>query len=542
MKVLVVEPISDEGLERLQAEPRIEVRAEMNPAPERLRELVSDCSGLVVRGATQVDRRLLEQAGKLRIIGRAGTGVDNIDLTAASERGVVVVNTPGGNSISVAELTLGLMLACARRIPRADSALKAGRWEKSALRGHELYGKTLGLVGLGRIGREVARRAAALGMKLLGYDPFVNRQQAQKLEVELVELDELLRRSHVVSLHLPLNERTREMLGREQLQLMKPGAILINAARGGLVDEQALLEALQSGHLQAAACDAFAQEPSPNPQLVGHPSLVATPHIGASTVEAQEQVGYHVAGTVADYLVRGQLRNAVNYISLAPDEARQIQPYLPLAERLGQFAAQAGGGHLQRLSITYRGELASSRYQVLSDRALCGVLRLFLRDVDINPISARSLAKQRQLELEETNTSEPCQFSGQLSLLLECEKERVSVDGALFNPQLPPRLLAVDGLELDLPLVGRLLFFRNDDQPGVVGRLGTLLGQAGINIERLALRADNSGGAPGVARLDRVISEQLRLRVRALPGIRRARMIDLGESIQEGLSWSTFCR
>ena len=529
MKVLVVEPIAAEGLERLRAEPLIELQEELKPSPERLRELVADCEGLIVRGATKVDRRLLEGAERLRIIGRAGTGVDNIDLAAASERGVVVVNTPGGNSVSVAELTLGLMLACARRITRADATLKAGRWEKSALRGHELNGKTLGLVGLGRIGCEVARRAAALGMKLLGYDPFVARQQARQLEVELVELDELLRRSHVVSLHLPLNERTRALLGREQIRMMRPGAILINAARGGLVDEEALLEALDSGHLEAAACDAFEQEPHPRPQLVGHPALVATPHIGASTVEAQEQVGYHLAGTVADYLVRGQLRNAVNYISLTPEEARQLRPYLPLAEHLGLFTARVAGGRMQQLRITYHGELATCRYQVLSDQALCGVLKPFLRHVDVNPISARSLAAERQLGLVEASAAGPCEFAGLMSLQLECEEERVTVDGAVLGPQRPPRLVAVDDLELDLPLAGRLLFFRNDDQPGVVGRLGTLLGQAGVNIDQLALRADSRGGALGVARLDRVIDEEVRRQVRALPGIRRARMIDLGE-------------
>lgn len=527
MKVLVTEPLAEEGVARLRAEQDIEVDVRLDLSPDDLAGCIGDYAGLIVRSKTRVTRALLEAAPALRIVGRAGTGVDNIDLEAATDRGVVVVNTPGGNSVSVAELTIGLVIACARHIPRADHTMKQGQWAKKELRGRELNGKTIGIVGMGRIGREVALRARPFGLKVLGYDPFVAADDLEEQGIRMVEIDELLEKSHIVTLHVPVNDKTRNLIDADALARMQDGVILVNAARGGVIDEQALIEAIEGGKVGAAALDAFMGEPAPRRDLVGHERVVASPHIGASTVEAQEQVGYYVAGFVADYLARGVLQSAVNYPAVTADEMHRLRAYLVLASRLGAFVSQIASGRMQELQITYCGDLAGARYEVLTDRALSAALRPFLDELDVNPINARSLARNRGLRVTEAISRADCGFAGLIRAVLSTSDGMVAADGTAVGADRPPRLVAVDGLSIDAPLEGPTLFFRNDDVPGVIGRVGNFAGERGINIANFALRSDGEGGAVGLVQVGRRVTREERDQLRQVPEIRFVRAVDL---------------
>ncbi len=527
MKVLITEKLAEEGIARLRAEPDIEVDVELEKTPEQLAKILPGYEGMIVRSGTKVNAGLLDAAENLRIVGRAGTGVDNIDLQAATDHGVVVVNTPGGNSISVAEMTMGAMIACARHLARADRLLKQGEWAKKKLRGRELNGKTLGLVGLGRIGREVAKRARPFGLKVLGYDPYVARTDMEERGIAVVELHELLERSHVISLHVPLTDDTRHVIDADAIGKMRDGVMLLNWARGGLIDEAALLEALNSGKVAAASLDAFESEPDPMPELVRHENVLATPHIGASTVEAQEIVGYYVAGYVADFLVRGVLQSAVNYQSITTEQMQALRPHLQVAERLGAFASQVASGRMRELEIVYMGDLAGQRFELLTDRALCEALRPFLSQADVNPINARSLARGRGLRLTEATSSDAGGFPAMIRLRLATDQGRIEVEGAAVGEGRSPRLVSIDGLDIDAPLEGPTLFFRNDDVPGVIGRVGSFAGDRGINIANFALRSDGRGGAMGVVQVDQRLDRDQRQALRDLPGIRLVRMVDL---------------
>lgn len=526
-KVLVTDPLAEEGIARLESEPQIQVDVKLKQSPEQLLKIVADYDGWIVRSGTKPDAALIAAATRLKIIGRAGTGVDNIDLQAATDHGVVVVNTPGGNSVSVAELTLGAMIACSRHLARADRLLKAGEWAKKKLRGHELNGKTLGLIGLGRIGREVALRARPFGLKILGYDPYSARADLEELDIELVELEELLQRSHIISLHVPRTDETAHLIDSAAIAQMRTGVIILNFARGGLIDEQALLEGLESDKVAAASLDAFESEPEPLPELVRHERVLATPHIGASTQEAQENVGFYVAGQVADFLVRGVLRNAVNYPSVTPEQMRALAPHMTIAGRLGAFASQAAAARMRALEVTYFGELTRQKYALLTDRILCEALRPFLDQVDVNPVNARPLAKARGLKIVEAASSDEAGFTGMIRVELTTDQGTLSVEGAAVGEGRPPRLVSVDDLIVDAPLEGPTVYFRNDDVPGVIGRVGTFAGQNQINIANFALRSDGAGGAIGVVQVDRSLTKEERKGLRAIEGIRTVRMVNL---------------
>ncbi|MFC1654590.1 phosphoglycerate dehydrogenase [Myxococcota bacterium] len=527
MKVLITEPLAEEGIARLQAEPDIQVDVKHKLPPEELKKIIGEYHGMIVRSATKVTPDLLDAAENLKIVGRAGTGVDNIDLAAATAHGVVVVNTPGGNSVSVAELVMGVIIACARKITRADASMKAGKWAKKELRGRELNGKTIGIVGLGRIGREVATRARPFGLKVIGYDPFVNVEVVREAGIEPVDLPDLLAKSHIITLHVPVNEKTKNLISTGEIASMRDGAILLNIARGGLVDEPALLEGLKSGKISAAGLDCYTNEPEPLRELVEHENVVATPHIGASTAEAQEHVGYYVAGYVADYLARGVLQSAVNYPAVTAEEMKALGPNLVLAERLGAFASQVATGSMRELLVTYCGELVDVRYALLTDRALCAALRPFLHDMDVNPINARSLAKGRGLNVTEATSRADCGLPGMIQMVLTTDQGAVRVEGAVVGEGRPPRLMSIDGLAFDAPLEGPTLFFRNDDVPGVIGRVGTFAGEKGINIKNFALRSDGQGGAAGVVQVDQRVDHEQRELMKKLPGIRFVRTVDL---------------
>jgi D-3-phosphoglycerate dehydrogenase / 2-oxoglutarate reductase len=525
MKIVIADKISERGIALLKDTGWNVVM----PAAASLPSELADADALVIRSATKATAVLLEKAPKLRVIGRAGVGVDNVDMDAATRRGVLVMNTPGGNAVSVAEHTIALMLGLARAVPQANASIQAGKWEKSAFSGTEMRGKTIGLVGLGRVGTEVARRARGLEMKVLAYDPFVTPAAAREVEVELLPLDEVLKQADVVSLHTSLSGATEKMIDAAAIAKMKKGARLINCARGELIDEAALAEALGSGALAGAAVDTFATEPPKNSPLIGLPNLIATPHIAGSTAEAQEEVGTAIALQVRDYLADGVIKNAVNMPALSPDQYRRLKPYLQLGERLGAFVAQAAPTKsFNRIRIRYAGEPAELGSHMIRSSVLTGALNAVLPE-KVNLVNAASEAASRGLQVEETirrrergfpNTIEVAVADGDRELTLE---GTVGQDGS-------PRIVALDGMGLEAPLEGTLLLSRNIDVPGVIGRIGTELGSLGVNIATFALgrRAPGGGGeALALVGLDGQVDAAVAQKIRALPSVTDARLVRL---------------
>ena len=534
MKVVVADKITQRGIDLLR-EPGWEV---VLPGAGALAAELADADALVVRSATRVTDELLEQAPRLRVIGRAGVGVDNIDLNAATRRGILVMNTPGGNATSVAEHTLALLLALARLVPQLNAAIHAGRWEKSGAPGIELRGKTLGLVGFGRVGSEVARRARALELRVLAYDPYISESVAEEAGVELVPLDELVSRSDFVSLHAALSPATENLINAGSIAKMKRGARLINTARGELVDEAALAEALRSGHLAGAALDVFAVEPPRNSPLLGLPNVIATPHVAGSTEEAQEEVGTQIAQEVRDYLAEGVMRNAVNLPTLSAEQYRRLRPYLELAERLGSLAAQVAAGRsgmLGRVRIIYAGEPAELGTRLLRSAVLAGVLNTVL-DEKVNLVNSDAVAAARGLAVEERTRRREQGFPNTLEVAMTPmhsgpgeDAGGFSVEGTVLHGT-APRILSIDGIEVEAPLEGVLLFFRNRDVPGVIGLVGTILGSRGINISTFALgRREAVRGAEAVAlvRLDGDVPDSIVLPIRSIEAITETCLVRL---------------
>ena len=492
MKIVIPEKISPRGIEELQAQPgwRIVTLTPASANDGSLARELADADALIVRSAVKVTAALLAAAPQLKVVGRAGVGVDNVDLEAATRHGVVVMNTPGGSAASVAELALGVMIALARQLPRADATTRAGQWEKKSLQGNELLGKTLGIVGLGRIGIEVARRARAFEMELIAHDPFVSAMAAREAGARLVELDELLATADYISLHLTLTPKTRNLLNDAAFARMKQGARLINCARGELIDEGALYSALKSGKLAGAALDVFQKEPPGSSELFALPNLIATPHIAASTHEAQERVGYRIAEQVRDYLARGIIQNAVNVPSVSYEEYAQLQPWLGLGRRLGAMATQLAEGQPRELSLRYSGELGSWHTDLVRSSVLVGMLNHVISE-KANLVNALSLAEQRGLVLRESREENARGMAGTLALLLKTDTQELRVEGSVLHGS-RPRLLSfgeadADHITLEAPLEGNLIVLRNEDVPGVVGHVGTVLGRRSINIANFTL-------------------------------------------------------
>jgi D-3-phosphoglycerate dehydrogenase / 2-oxoglutarate reductase len=528
MKIIVADKISERGLALLR-ETGWEV---VSTTAATLPAALADADGLVIRSATKANATLIEGALKLRVIGRAGVGVDNVDVEAATRRGILVMNTPGGNAVSVAEHSFALMLSLARAVPQANASTQAGKWEKAAFSGTELRGKTLGLVGLGRVGTEVARRARGLEMKVLGYDPYVTADAAREVEVELVPLDELLQKSDVVSLHTSLSAATQGMINATAIAKMKKGARLINCARGELIDEAALAEALKSGQVAGAGLDTFAQEPPKNSPLIGLANLIATPHIAGSTAEAQEEVGTAIALQVRDYLKDGLIRNAVNMPALSPDQYRRLRPYLELGERLGAFVAQAAPTQsYSRIRIRYAGEPAELGSHVIRSAMLTGVLNSVL-DEKVNLVNASAEAAARGLVVEESTRRREHGFPNTIEVTIADAGRELTLEGTVGQDG-SPRIISLDGIDLDAPLEGTLLLTRNVDVPGVIGRIGTALGNLGINIATFALgRRAPAGGSEALALvgLDGTVGASVVQSLRALPSVTEARLILLSAS------------
>ncbi|HXA57267.1 MAG TPA: phosphoglycerate dehydrogenase [Candidatus Acidoferrum sp.] len=525
MKIIVADKISERGLALLR-ETGWEV---LTPTAAELPGAIADAEALVVRSATKVNSGLLEKAEKLRVIGRAGVGVDNVDVEAATRRGVLVMNTPGGNAVSVAEHTLALMLGLARSVPQATASTHAGRWEKSSLSGTELRGKTLGLVGLGRVGMEVARRGRALGMKVVAHDPYVSPAAARELEVELLPLEDVLKQANVVSLHTSLSSSTENLINAAAIAQMKKGAWIINCARGELIDEAALAEALKSGHLAGAGLDTFAVEPPKNSPLIGLPNVIATPHIAGSTREAQEEVGTAIAQQVKDYLADGMIRNAVNMPSLSADQYKGLKPYLELGERLGAFVAQASPGRsMSKVRVRYAGEPAELGSHMIRSAILSGILNAVL-DEKVNLVNAAEMAASRGVVVEETSHRRERGFPNTIEVTLSGGGSELTIEGTVGQDG-TPRILSLDGIGLEAPLEGTLLLSRNVDVPGVIGRIGTALGSLGINIATFTLgRRSATRGADALALvgLDGKVEASVVQHILGLPSVTDVRLVRL---------------
>ena len=498
LKIVVADDLPTSALDLLRAE-GWDVDARTGRAPDQLAGDLAQADALVVRSATKVTAPLIAAAPHLRVIARAGTGVDNVDIAAASARGIVVMNAPGANSISVAELAVALILSLARHVPAADAAMKQGKWEKKKFLGEEIRDKTLGLAGLGRIGQEVARRAAVFGMRIIAHDPFISEQVAADLGVELVSLDELFTRADYLSLHMPSNEKTRHLVNADRLARARKGIRIVNTARGDLIDEQALADAIEAGQVAGAALDVFQTEPPPDPRLQQLPQVVATPHIAASTREGQELVGVETAAALRDFLRDGIIRNAVNFPSVSAEEFSRLRPFVELGERLGAFLAQMNDSRAHALGVRYYGDLAVGRNDMIVNAVLVGLFKPILSS-GVTLVNARSVAADRGIEIIESRSSRPRNYTSLLSIKLHTSDGERWVEGAVFE-RTSPRLVLIDGISVEAPLDGTMIVIRNSDQPGVIGEIGTILGRHGVNIANFALgRAGDS--AIGVVIVD----------------------------------------
>ena len=489
---------------------------------DELIAVIGDYDGLVVRSDTKPNADVIAAAKKLKVIGRAGIGVDNIDIPSATAAGVVVMNTPFGNSITTAEHAIALMFALARELPTADASTQAGKWEKNRFMGVELYGKTLGLIGAGNIGGIVADRANGLKMKVVAYDPFLSAERAVELGVEKVELDDLLARADVITLHTPLTDKTRNILSAENLAKTKKGVRIINCARGGLVDEEALRAALESGQVGGAAFDVFVKEPAKENPLFGAPNFIATPHLGASTNEAQENVALQVAEQISDYLLTGAVTNALNSPSVTAEEAPRLKPFVALAEKLGAFAGQMVDFGVKAVDIAFEGEVAKLNTRPLTAAALAGVMRPMLAEV--NMVSAPAVAKERGVTVSESRQDVSPIFESLIRITVTTEKGKRSFAGIVMAGA--PRIVEVKGMDLDAAFAPRMLYISNLDKPGFIGALGALLGEAGVNIATFNLGRMAAGeDAIALVGVDQEPSETLLGAIQALPHVKEARAL-----------------
>ena len=517
MKVLVTDPIASKGLAIMeQAGLRVDVKTGLSP--EDLQRTIGEYDGLVIRSATQVTAAVLAAAKNLKVVGRAGSGLDNVDVEAATKQGVVVMNTPGGNTVTTAEHTLGMLFAVARNIPQACQSLKAGRWEKKKFMGVELYNKTLGVIGLGNIGGVVVSRAQALQMHIVAYDPYIAPEKAREMGVELVDLPELYRRSDFITVHTPLTKETRHLIDKAAIAQMKDGVRLINCARGGIVNEADLLEALKSGKVAAAAFDVFEEEPAVNNPLLALDNFIGTPHLGASTEEAQVNVAVAVAEQIVDYLIHGLPRNAVNVPTVPPDVLHKIQPYLVVAERLGSLAAQLYEGPLTQVNIAYMGEVADLNVAPITIAALKGLLTPILEE-PVNYVNAPVIARDRGIQVLESKSSEAGDYPSLITLRVMGGKQPAEVAGTLYGRK-DPRIVSIDGMRVEVVPEGYMLILSNVDRPGVIGNIGTFLGEHQINIARLQLGREKPGGkAVAVVSVDNPVSDELLREMSRLPNI-----------------------
>jgi D-3-phosphoglycerate dehydrogenase len=457
----------------------IDVDVKTGLSPEELQEIIPEYDGLAIRSASKATEEIINAATNLKVIGRAGIGVDNVDIPAASQKGIIVMNTPFGNTVTTAEHAISLMVSAARNIPQATASMKAEKWEKSKFAGVEVYQKTLGIIGTGNIGALVIERAHGLKMRVVAYDPFISQERADDLGVELVELEDLYKRADFITIHTPLTSATKHLVNDDAFDKMKEGAILVNASRGGVVDEDALDRALEQGKIRGAALDVFEEEPVKGHPLLRHDNFICTPHLGASTEEAQVNVAVQVAEQIADYLNKGIIQNAVNIPSVEEEEMPLLQPYLNLGERLGSILGQLAQGGLKKVDIEYAGEVSGLNQKPITTTILKGILDPILPD-SVNLVNAPLLAEQRDIKVSETTRKQAEEFTSMVRVTLSTEKRSWTIDGTLVHGT--PRVVELNGVELELVPDGRLIYMANRDEPGLIGRIGTVLGEAGINI------------------------------------------------------------
>ncbi|WEX76929.1 phosphoglycerate dehydrogenase [Sinorhizobium numidicum] len=499
----------------------VDFQPKLGKDKENLAEIIGNYDGLAIRSATKVTEKLIAAATNLKVVGRAGIGVDNVDIPAASRRGIIVMNTPFGNSITTAEHAIALMFAVARQLPAADGSTQAGKWEKSKFMGVEITGKVLGVIGAGNIGSIVCARAIGLKMHVVAYDPFLSKERAEEMGVVKVELDELLAQADFITLHVPLTDRTRNILNAEAIAKTKPGVRIINCARGGLVDEKALAEALKSGHVAGAGFDVFEVEPATESPLFGLPNVVCTPHLGASTTEAQENVALQVAEQMSDYLVKGAVSNAINMPSITAEEAPILKPFIRLADVLGAFVGQVTESAIKEIEILYDGSTAAMNTKALTSAVLAGLIRPQVADV--NMVSAPIMIKEKGIILSEVKRDKTGVFDGYIKLTVRTANQTRSVAGTVFSDG-KPRFIQIKGINLDADVGTHMVYITNTDVPGMIGFIGTTLGDANVNIANFQLGRDKAGGdAIALLYVDGPVSEIVLDKLRANPAVRQAK-------------------
>ena len=525
-KVLVSDELAPQGLEILERARGMQVVYQPGLGPGDLLQAIADADGLVIRSATKVTADVIAAASQLQVVGRAGIGVDNVDVPAATARGIVVMNTPGGNNITTAEHAVALLISLARHIPQATASMRQGRWDKNRFMGMELYNRTLGVVGLGRIGRIVADRARGLGMKVIAYDPYLSETALPNLEVELVGLDELFARADAISLHVPKTKDTARLLDRKAFAKMQRGVLVVNAARGGILDEEALFEALESGQVGGAALDVFEKEPPPKDHpLLGHERVICTPHLGASTEQAQVNVSIAVAEQVRDYLLLGIIGNAVNVPSISREALGRVRPYIELATKLGRFQGQLCPGQIDQIEVEYSGDAAALDVAPMTVAVLKGLLESISDQV--NMVNAPVIARERGIKVIESKSSRPSDFASAITTRVSGCLERL-VAGAVFHGG-QPRIVRIDDFMLEAIPEGPTLLLHNHDRPGVVGHVGTVLGEEGVNISRMQLAlVKERNEACMLVNVDSAPSAGVMERLRSLPHMISAQIVDLG--------------
>ncbi|MBI3324538.1 MAG: phosphoglycerate dehydrogenase [Candidatus Omnitrophica bacterium] len=526
MNVLVADTLSPDGLKILQAEPELKVEVKTGLSPKDLAAAIKPYEGVIVRSSSKITAEVIERADRLKVIGRAGVGLDNVDLEAATRRGIIVMNVPGGNTISAAEHTMSLILASARRIPQADSHVRSGKWERAKFVGVELLGKTLGIVGLGKIGAEVAKRAQSFGMRVIAHDPFLTEERAHQIDVQVMGLPQLLAAADFVTVHIPLSAQTKHLIGAKELGMMKRSAYLINCARGGIVDEAALAEAITAGRLAGAGLDVFEAEPPGESPLFKLPQVVLTPHLGASTEEAQLNVAIEVAKQVADCLLGRGIRNAANMPSVDATTLKTLQPYITLGEKLGLLAAQLLGTPIAEVRTTYTGEVATHDTAPITLSVLKGILEPMVGE-NVNYVNASFIASERGVRLIEAKASRTDEFANLVSIDVRSNGAGLAVHGTLSSRR-EPRIVKIDQYFVEAAPMGYMLVIKNHDRPGLIGHLGTLLGTTNINIASMTNGRDKPGGtAITVVNVDQAVPPGAMEQIRRLEHVIDAKLIRL---------------
>lgn len=526
IKILISDPLSEEGVKILEKEKEFKVDIKHKLPPEELKKIIGGYNALIVRSETKVTADIISAADNLKIIGRAGVGLDNVDVDAASKKGIIVMNAPAGNTISTAEHTMSMILALSRNIPQANISMREGKWDRKKFMGTELYNKVLGVVGLGRIGTEVTKRALSFKMKVVVYDPYLSEERARKLEVELADLAAVLKQSDYITVHTPLTNETKHLIGEKEFKMMKKGVRVVNCARGGIIDEKALLAALESGLVAGAALDVYEKEPPADSPLVKMPNVVATPHLGASTEEAQVAVSIDIAESIKDALLNKGIRNAINVPSIDSEMMKNLQPYLSLAEKIGLLHTQLAEGHVHKVKVKYIGDVTEYDITPITMALVKGLLSPVLQET-INYMNALLIAKNRGIEVAESKTTEILDFANAIAVTVETEKGSNLVMGSLFT-RTDPRIIRINNFYVDLVPRGHMVYISNKDVPGVVGEIGTILGQNNINIAGMTFGRINPGGdAITVLNIDNAPNEEVVKKLQRAMNINDVKVIEL---------------